>query len=348
MQLITPRAFHPVFLFLVGIAGLFSALYGSLLLASVLVAYVLYGWYMPIYLEYLGRRIDVQLLETVRAFRDDPLAIPFTFENQTKLPLGKVTISGLLGEQVRIDGAGSQFWRQHLLVGKNEVVPFAIEVLAAHRGTIRIQSFDVMISDPFHTMTLYLTLPIHQLGHVFPDFAPAYVEWNERQIPGETIDRSSPFTDRSSFHSVIPYVGDAKTIYWSAYAKTGELYSYQYDRMRNHDYAVIIDGLSSDGLSLRSDFEKLLSRGATIIRELEQQGASYSLWISMVNRDGQWYHVPSGRGKEQFLRTMECLARISEYDLPLERRYFTKRLQRAVPSTTAEIHLGHRQKGVSA
>ncbi|ASI35488.1 MULTISPECIES: DUF58 domain-containing protein [unclassified Exiguobacterium] len=348
MQLITPKAFHPIFLFLVGVSGVFCALYGSLVLASLFVAYVLYGWYMPKCLEYLANQIDVRLVETTRAFRDDELAIPFALENRARFPLGKVTVSGLLGDQVRIDGAGSQFWRHHLFVGKNQIVPFEIDVIAAHRGTIRIQSFDVMISDPFHTMTVYLTLPIQQLGHVFPDFAPASVEWNERQIPGETVDRSSPFTDRSSFHSVVPYAGDAKTIYWSAYAKTSELYSYQYDRVRNHDYAVIIDGLSGDGLSLRSDFEKLLSRGATIIRELEKQGASYSLWISMVNRDGQWYHVPSGKGKEQFLRTMECLARLSEYDLPLERRYFMKRLQRAVPSTTAAIHLGHRQKEVSA
>jgi len=235
-----------------------------------------------------------------------------------------------------------------MYVGKQTIVPFSIDVIAAQRGTIRIQSFDIMISDPFHLMTIYITLDIQELGHVFPDFAPASVEWNERMIPGETIDRSSPFSDRSSFHSVVPYSGDAKSIYWSAYAKTNELYSYQYDRKRNHDYAVIVDGLSADGLALRSDFEKLLSRAATIIRELEKQGASYSLWISMVNRTGQWYHVPSGTGKHQFLRTMECLARISEYDLPLERRYFTKRLQRSVPSTTAEIHLGHRQKGVSA
>ncbi|MGX8177234.1 DUF58 domain-containing protein [Exiguobacterium artemiae] len=348
MQLITPKSFHPMILFWIAVAAGICTLYGSILIATLLVAYTLYGYLLPRYLEYLGERVSVRLVETVRAFRDDALVIPFEIHNPTRFSLGKVTMSGLLGEQVRIEDASSQFWRKHVFVPRQANVPFQIDVTAAKRGTIRIQSLDIMISDPFHLMTLYLTLPIQQLGHVFPDFAPASVEWNERQIPGETIDRSSPFTDRSSFHSVVPYAGDAKTIYWSAYAKTGELYSYQYDRMRNHDYAVIIDGLSADGLALRGDFEKLLSRAATIIRELEKQGASYSLWISMVNREGQWYHVPSGKGKDQFLRTMECLARISEYDLPLERRYFTKRLQRTVPSTTAEIHLGHRHKGASA
>ncbi|WP_394679437.1 DUF58 domain-containing protein [uncultured Exiguobacterium sp.] len=348
MQLIIPKGFNLIILTMTGVSGIIVGLYGPIWIAALLFAYTLYGWGMPYYLEYVAKRIHVKLLETVRAFREETLEIPFELTNPTKLPLGRITISGLLGDQINLPNASSQFWRQHLYVGKQTTIPFSIDVIAARRGTIRIQSFDIMISDPFHVMTIYITLNIQELGHVFPDFAPASVEWNERMIPGETIDRSSPFTDRSSFHSVVPYSGDAKSIYWSAYAKTNELYSYQYDRKRNHDYAVIVDGLSADGLALRSDFEKLLSRAATIIRELEKQGASYSLWISMVNRSGQWYHVPSGTGKHQFLRTMECLARISEYDLPLERRYFTKRLQRSVPSTTAEIHLGHRQKGVSA
>jgi len=348
MQLIIPKGFNLIILTMTGVSGIIVGLYGPIWIAALLFAYTLYGWGMPYYLEYVAKRIHVKLLETVRAFREEKLEIPFELTNPTKLPLGRITISGLLGDQINLPNASSQFWRQHLYVGKQTTIPFSIDVIAARRGTIRIQSFDIMISDPFHLMTIYITLDIQELGHVFPDFAPASVEWNERMIPGETIDRSSPFSDRSSFHSVVPYSGDAKSIYWSAYAKTNELYSYQYDRKRNHDYAVIVDGLSADGLALRSDFEKLLSRAATIIRELEKQGASYSLWISMVNRMGQWYHVPSGTGKHQFLRTMECLARISEYDLPLERRYFTKRLQRSVPSTTAEIHLGHRQKGVSA
>ena len=348
MQLIIPKGFNLIILTMTGASGVIVGLYGPVWIAALLLAYTLYGWVMPYYLEYVAKRLRVRLLETVRAFREETIQIPFELSNPTKLPLGRITISGLLGDQIKLPDASSQFWRQHLYVNKQTIVPFSIDVIAAHRGTIRIQSFDVMISDPFHLITIYVTLDIQELGHVFPDFAPASVEWNERMIPGETIDRSSPFTDRSSFHSVVPYSGDAKSIYWSAYAKTNELYSYQYDRKRNHDYAVIVDGLSADGLALRSDFEKLLSRAATIIRELEKQGASYSLWISMVNRSGQWYHVPSGMGKHQFLRTMECLARISEYDLPLERRYFTKRLQRSVPSTTAEIHLGHRQKGVSA
>lgn len=348
MQLIIPKGFNLIILTMTGVSGIIVGLYGPVWVAALLFAYTLYGWVMPYYLEYVAKRIRVKLLETVRAFREETIQIPFELSNTTKLPLGRITISGLLGDQIKLPDASSQFWRQHLYVGKQTTVLFSIDAIAAHRGTIRIQSFDVMISDPFHLTTIYVTLDLHELGHVFPDFAPASVEWNERMIPGETIDQSSPFTDRSSFHSVVPYSGDAKSIYWSAYAKTNELYSYQYDRKRNHDYAVIVDGLSADGLALRSDFEKLLSRAATIIRELEKQGASYSLWISMVNRSGQWYHVPSGTGKHQFLRTMECLARISEYDLPLERRYFTKRLQRSVPSTTAEIHLGHRQKGVSA
>ncbi|MFX4307238.1 DUF58 domain-containing protein, partial [Exiguobacterium sp. A1_3_1] len=276
MQLIIPKGFNLIILTMTGASGVIVGLYGPVWIAALLLAYTLYGWVMPYYLEYVAKRIRVRLLETVRAFREETIQIPFELSNPTKLPLGRITISGLLGDQIKLPDASSQFWRQHLYVSKQTIVPFSIDVIAAHRGTIRIQSFDVMISDPFHLITIYVTLNIQELGHVFPDFAPASVEWNERMIPGETIDRSSPFTDRSSFHSVVPYSGDAKSIYWSAYAKTNELYSYQYDRKRNHDYAVIVDGLSADGLALRSDFEKLLSRAATIIRELEKQGASYS------------------------------------------------------------------------
>lgn len=348
MQLIIPRPFQTTGLTLIGVTGIALALYGPVSIAALLFAFALYGLLLPKYLEHVAGALKVSLLEHVRGFREDELEIPFRLDNPSRFPLGKLTVSGLLSEQVKVEDGSSQFWRHHMSIGGRESATFQIRVAGRRRGIIRIQSFDVILSDPFHLMNIYISLPIQTLGHIFPDFAPASVGRNERLIPGETDDRSSPFTDRSSFHSVIPYVGDAKSIYWSAYAKTGQLYSYQHDRMRNHDYAIIIDGLSPDGMALRSDFEKLLARAATITRELERQGASYSLWISMVDREGQWYHVPSARGRSQFLRVMECLARLSEYDLPLERRYFLKRLQRSVPSTTARIHLGYRSKEVSA
>ncbi|MGL6102027.1 MAG: DUF58 domain-containing protein, partial [Exiguobacterium acetylicum] len=191
MQLIIPKGFNLIILTMTGASGVIVGLYGPVWIAALLLAYTLYGWVMPYYLEYVAKRIRVRLLETVRAFREETIQIPFELSNPTKLPLGRITISGLLGDQIKLPDASSQFWRQHLYVSKQTIVPFSIDVIAAHRGTIRIQSFDVMISDPFHLITIYVTLDIQELGHVFPDFAPASVEWNERMIPGETIDRSS-------------------------------------------------------------------------------------------------------------------------------------------------------------
>lgn len=99
MQLITPKSFHPMILFWIAVAAGICTLYGSLLLATLLVAYTLYGYLLPKYLEYLGARLSVRLVETVRAFRDDPLLIPFEIHNPTRFSLGKVTVSGLLGNK---------------------------------------------------------------------------------------------------------------------------------------------------------------------------------------------------------------------------------------------------------
>ena len=81
MQLITPKSFHPMILFWIAVAAGICTLYGSILIATLLVAYTLYGYLLPRYLEYLGERVSVRLVETVRAFRDDALVIPFEIHN---------------------------------------------------------------------------------------------------------------------------------------------------------------------------------------------------------------------------------------------------------------------------
>ena len=77
MQLIIPKGFNLIILTMTGASGVIVGLYGPVWIAALLLAYTLYGWVMPYYLEYVAKRIRVRLLETVRAFREETIQIPF-------------------------------------------------------------------------------------------------------------------------------------------------------------------------------------------------------------------------------------------------------------------------------
>jgi len=139
MQLIIPRPFQTTGLTLIGVTGIALALYGPVSIAALLFAFVLYGLLLPKYLEHVAVALNVSLLEHVRGFREDELEIPFRLDNPTRFPLGKLTVSGLLSEQVKVEDGRSQFWRHHMSIGGRERATFQIRVAGRRRRIVRLQ-----------------------------------------------------------------------------------------------------------------------------------------------------------------------------------------------------------------
>lgn len=325
MQLVSPRYLESGYMWLLFIVGVFTALYGNIFLASIILGFSAYALYMPSLLFRLAEHVRVETTEEMKLFPGDEAVYTIKLTSTSKLPLGVVRLSGYLYPTV--DSESHAFWRQEHYVGREAVVPYTLPLQALKRGPIRMESIGMEIRDPLRMFSLYHEQPLNRIGYVFPEFSPYPIPKRPPLLPGEEMVRHSAYRDPETFQSIAPYHGQPmRQLYWSAYAKTGELLARTEQPVQANEYIIVLDLLTKDGRALTYQMERIISQAAALCRDFEKENASYGLIVPTLTRDGITYDLAPGSGEAHFRKVMTTFACLSDGDFPLARTLFERKV----------------------
>ncbi|MBR2078256.1 MAG: DUF58 domain-containing protein, partial [Exiguobacterium sp.] len=195
------------------------------------------------------------------------------------------------------------------------------------RGPIRLEAIGMEIRDPLRMFSLYKEDSLPRIGYVFPEFSPYPIPKRPPTLPGEEMVRHSAYRDPETFQSVTPYHGQPmRQLYWSAYAKTGELLARTEQPVQTNEYVIVLDLLTKDGRALTYQMERLISQAAALCRDFEKENASYGLIVPTLTKDGITYDLQPGSGEVHFRKIMTTFACLSESDFPLARSLFERKV----------------------
>lgn len=325
MQLVSPRYLESGYMWLLFVVGVFTALYGNVLIASLLIGFSLYALVMPAFMFRLAEHVHVDLTEELKLFPNDDAVYVLKLISTAKVPLGVVRLSGYLHPTV--ESEAHAFWRQENFVETNATVDFTIPLHAKKRGPIRLEAIGMEIRDPLRMFSLYKEDTLPRIGYVFPEFSPYPIPKRPPTLPGEEMVRHSAYRDPETFQSVTPYHGQPmRQLYWSAYAKTGELLARTEQPVQANEYVIVLDLLTKDGRALTYQMERLISQAAALCRDFEKENASYGLIVPTLTKDGITYDLPPGSGEVHFRKIMTTFACLSESDFPLARSLFERKV----------------------
>lgn len=325
MQLVSPRYLESGYMWLLFVVGVFTALYGNVFLASVIIGFSLYALIMPELLFRLSEYVHVEVTEELKLFPNDEETYTLKLISTASVPLGVVRLSGYLHPTV--ESEAHAFWRQENFVGREAAVAYTLPLKAIKRGPIRMEAIGMEIRDPLRMFSLYKEDPLDRIGYVFPEFLPYPIPKRPPTLPGEEMVRHSAYRDPETFQSVAPYHGQPmRQLYWSAYAKTGELLARTEQPVQANEYVVVLDLLTKDGRALTHQMERLISQAAALCRDFEKENASYGLIVPTLTKEGITYDLAPGSGETHFRKVMTTLACLSERDFPLARSLFERKV----------------------
>lgn len=327
MQLVSPRYLESGYMWLLFVVGVFTALYGNVLIAGVIIGFSVYALFMPFFMFRLAEHVRIEMTEELKLFPDDDTEYALRLVSHARVPLGVVRLSGYLHPTVESDGHA--FWRQENFVGGHATVDFKMPIHANKRGPIRLEAIGMEIRDPLRMFSLYKEDSLPRIGYVFPEFSPYPIPKRPPTLPGEEMVRHSAYRDPETFQSVAPYYGQPmRQLYWSAYAKTGELLARTEQPVQANEYMIVLDLLTKDGRALTHQMERLISQAAALCRDFEKENASYGLIVPTLTKDGITYDLAPGSGEVHFRKIMTTFACLSESDFPIARSLFERKVSK--------------------
>lgn len=325
MQLVSPRYLESGYMWLLFVVGIFTALYGNVFLASALLGFSIYALIVPELLFRLAEHVHVEVTDEMKLFPGDEESYVIRLISKAKVPLGVVRLSGYLHPTVEVEAHA--FWRQENYIGSEAVVSYDLPLKAIKRGPIRVEAIGMEIRDPLRMFSLYKEEPLARIGYVFPEFLPYPIPKRPPTLPGEEMVRHSAYRDPETFQSVAPYHGQPmRQLYWSAYAKTGELLARTEQPVQANEYVVVLDLLTKDGRALTHQMERVISQAAALCRDFEKENASYGLIVPTLTKEGITYDLAPGSGETHFRKVMTTLACLSERDFPMARSLFERKV----------------------
>lgn len=327
MQLVSPRYLESGYMWLLFVVGVFTALYGNVFLASVIIGFSVYALVMPSLMFRLAEKVRIEVTDELKLFPGDDADYTVRFISTARVPLGVVRLSGYLLPTVEAEGHA--FWRQENYIDSRSTVHYSIPLRALKRGPIRLEAIGVEIRDPLRMFSLFKEDALPRLGYVFPEFSPYPIPKRPPTLPGEEMVRHSAYRDPETFQSVTPYHGQPmRQLYWSAYAKTGELLARTEQPVQANEYVIVLDLLTKDGRALTYQMERLISQAAALCRDFEKENASYGLIVPTLTKDGITYDLTPGSGEAHFRKIMTTFACLSESDFPLSRALFERKVSK--------------------
>lgn len=207
-----------------------------------------------------------------------------------------------------------------------ETLTFDLQGMAKQRGIAKWNEVEIIISDPFRLITKHIIyqqceMPLFSVLPLVPNIqVPELQEWSL----GFRKAMSAPLYDETKVMGIKSYEHeDFRSIHWGATAKTGVITAKKYERTQSDKYAIYVNLLNKNGISIRHDVEELIEVAAGVCKQLLLQDCSFELWLNCMKENGI-LHIKNGNSRKHLQRTLELLANVNEHDLPVSSFYFYK------------------------
>ena len=260
-----------------------------------------------------------------RAFWGDTVSVELTAENAKPLPISRLDVTEIVGNQVSIPGhdlgrsvdASGRLFETLFSLGMYERVTHRLTLECNTRGWHRFGPVTLMAHDPFGMVARSTTIEGREGVLVYPRMVPmTELVVPARQPLGDMKPATPLVEDPMRMSGVRPYVpGDSpRRIHWRASARTGELQTRVFEPSASPVAAIFLDTITFSHLwegQNSARLELLVVVAASISRQLlegrHQVGLFANAPIPNVSRT---IRLSPGRRPGQLTRILEDLARL--------------------------------------
>ncbi|CAM3837441.1 MULTISPECIES: DUF58 domain-containing protein [Bacillus cereus group] len=327
----TPLA-EPLMIGVVSVAALVLCIFSSnLLILSIVFLYIFLILFVHVYVRKISHVHWEYIQGSPNTFIGEKNICSIKISNNTILPIFNIVFRFKCDNRLswkhdalnKNQSTGSNYYMKFNMKGE-EIRTFDIQAIALKRGIGKWEEVEIVISDPFGLIMSHLTYsqidtPVYLIFPAVPNIqVPELKEWSR----GFRKSLSSPLYDETNVIGIKNYENeDFRSIHWSATAKTGIITAKKYERTQSDKYALYLNLINKNGVSIRKDTEELIEITAGMCKQLLLQDCSYELWINSVNHNGL-LHIKLGNSRKQLQNTLKVLASIKEQDTPVSSSYF--------------------------
>lgn len=291
--------------------------------------------------------------QTIRLFQGEQTKLSFELENNSMIPFlhgqFRFQIESIL-QSLDGDELPSEmmhgFQKSFSIKPKAKtIVEFPVE--AKMRGVAKVRNISYTFPHlfNFNIVTLLYTPYYDTEVIVYPEILEVEgVETAFQMSPGEHRINLSPFEEIQSPMNTrnYEYSDPFYRINWKASAKTQQLQTNVYERVVDSSYVLIANVRHlRNGIQVNEEMEKILSYTTYICQQALEANVPYELFINAhTARMVPYLHLAEGEGINQYVQTLEMLARIPRHTMTYPFREMLYRVKKQVISPKTIIIIG--------
>ncbi|MCO7174767.1 DUF58 domain-containing protein [Sporolactobacillus kofuensis] len=294
------------------------------------------------YLTYMIRTLSIDNVDhSVRLSIGDQGSLNIAFVNSSHIPFfgihGRIVADPIVTFHPNNQESAEPEYTFFLTTPPQKKVFVGCPVKGLARGTTRIRSFELVISDPLHINSCVLQFRELLKSRIIVYPRPEPIQLNvdyPHDLGNQPIARSY-FQDDTSPSGIRDYAthDPFKHIHWKASARIGRLQTKTYDHVTNQNWTLIFLNSSHHSIHSRAnDFEERVSVAAWMTQYARKHQIEFSIYTNSKTMGKKLLGIDQDQSGQQLKQAWELLSFLQHWQIktaiPEAMRIIDQRLHR--------------------